>query len=426
MSQINIGLVGFGTIGGGVISLLNENKDLIKKRSGIDFEIKKIVDVDLEKLKKLQGISSSKRYQDILEDDNIDIVLELAGGVDFPYQLFNETMNAGKHFVTANKALLSKHMSSIFDLAKEKEKYIGFEASVAGGIPIIKTLRNSLVGNKIISIEGIINGTTNYILTQMEEKNINFNSALKKAQELGLAEADPTLDINGDDAASKIAILATLAFNQNINREDVYMKGIEDIELLDIQYAKELGYRVKLIAISRKCCSGEVEIRVHPSFVGEKNPLSDVKNEFNAVLIDSDFLGSSMYYGKGAGARPTASSVISDIVEIGTKIVMKKEYNKEALNITEEKKIKLISKTKSKYYIRIMTKDEPGILSKIATVLGNNNISIASVIQKDVGKQFIPMVFTTHEANEENFNKSINAIESFDFVDKVTYYRIID
>ncbi len=426
MEKINIGLVGFGTIGSGVVSLLSENGEAIRERTGIDFNVKYIVDKDLKKLSQLENYKTSDNYKDIIEDSSIDIVLELAGGVEFPHFLFKESMKSKKHFVTANKALLSKNFYDMFKETRENELYIGFEASVAGGIPVIKTIRNSLIGNKIKFLQGIINGTTNYILTQMEENNLDFQAALTNAQKLGLAEADPTLDVNGDDAASKIAILASLAFNQNIERNDVYMEGIEKLELIDVKYAKELDYKVKLIAISRINDKNEVEIRVHPTLVKNSNPLADVKNEFNAVLIDSDYLGMSMYYGKGAGSRPTASSVISDIVEIGNKIVNKKAYNKNTFLLSNNKKIKEMSKVKSKYYVRIMTEDKPGILAKVASVLGENSVSVASMIQTEGTGTYVPMVFTTHEAFEGNFIKSYNEIQKFDFVEKVVFYRILD
>lgn len=426
MQRIQIGLVGLGTIGGGLLALLNENAKLIARRTGIEFQITRVADKDTAKFSKLKNIKASADYKDIINDPDIQIVVELTGGVDFPWKLFQETVESGKHFVTANKALLSKKLLSMFELSRKNQAYIGFEASVGGGIPIIKTLRYSLVGNQILSIDGIINGTTNYILTQMTDKNLPFSEALKKAQELGFAEADPTLDINGDDAASKIAILASLSFNQNISRDDVYLEGIENIELIDIQNAGELDYTVKLVATCKIHEGDLVELRVHPTFVSNDNPLSQVENEYNAILVDTDFLGESMYYGKGAGARPTASAVISDIVELGGKICSKKGYNEHFFSLENSKKIKPISDIPSKFYVRIMTKDEPGILAKVTKVFGDNHISIASVIQKDTGKEFIPLVFCTHEAKEKDFQNSFQQIKSFNFVEKIVYYRTAD
>jgi homoserine dehydrogenase len=314
----------------------------------------------------------------------------------------------------------------MFRLARENERYIGFEASVGGGIPIIQTLRNSLVGNRIRSIEGIINGTTNYILTRMEEQDLDFETALVQAQDLGFAEADPTLDINGGDAASKIAILSAISFHQNITFDDVHVEGIENVKLSHVHDAQELGYSIKLIAMSRIDQNGEVEVRVHPALVSPKNPLSSIRNEYNAILVNSDYLGESMYYGKGAGPFPTASAVVSDIVEIGGKTIKKKEYNAYFFSLSEEKNTKPFSKIISRYYIRIMIKDVPGILAKIATVMGKHDISIASLNQKRSLEEFVPVIFTTQHATEKQFSEALKEIKNFDFVDNIVYYRIID
>ncbi|HCL57688.1 MAG TPA: homoserine dehydrogenase [Spirochaetia bacterium] len=426
MQKVKCALIGFGTIGGGVYDLLNQNKNLITERTGIDFQIKYIIDKDLTKIKNIKGVEISDDYQTALKDPEIEIVIELVGGTQFPYILFNECMKSGKHFITANKALLSERLYEMFEKAQEQNKYIGFEASVAGGIPIIQTIRTLLIGNKIQSIKGIINGTTNYILTKMSDEKLDFQIALKKAQELGFAEADPTLDLNGGDAASKLAVLASIAFNQNIKKEDVFTEGIENIELTDIQYAKEFNYIVKLIASSSIDESGKVEVRVQPMMVSEKNPLSSVKNEFNSILVDADFLGQSMYYGRGAGAYPTASAVVSDIVDIGNKIISKKEYNNHFFSISKDKKLKQSDELQSEFYMRIMTGEKPGILAKIGTVLGDHGISIAAVFQKDSDTEEVPVVFKTHQATEKQFQDSLKIINKFDFVKKLVYYRILN
>lgn len=426
MKKINIALVGYGVIGSGVLELLKQNHKIFSDKTGIDFEIKYIVDKDPSKLKGLKGIETTDNYKKAILDKEVSLIIELTGAIDFSYKLFEEASNEGKHFITANKALLSKKLLDMFAIARKNKTYIGFEASVAGGIPIIKTIRNYLIGNKILDIEGIINGTTNYILTKMTDENLEFNTALKKAQELGFAEADPTMDISGGDAASKLAILASISFNQNIQYDDVIKEGIDKIDLMDIQYAKELGYQIKLIGIARIVDGEGVEAHVHPTLVGNKNPLSSVKNEFNAILINADFLGLNMYYGKGAGSRPTATAVLSDIVEIGLKTAQGKEYNPQSFELSSKKQIRPLSSVVSKYYLRIMTEDKPGILAKIGTVLGDNGISLASVIQKDTEKDFAQVVFTTYKATETQFAASIETIKKFPFVKKTVYYRISD
>lgn len=426
MEKLTLALVGFGTVGSGLLSLLSENRKEIARKTGIDLELKYVIDQDLSKLSSLKGVQISNDYRTALNDPEVSLVVELTGGVDFPLRLFNETAAAGKHFVTANKALLSRHLYAMFEAARKNRIYIGFEASVAGGIPIIHTLRRSLAGNRIQAIEGIINGTTNYILTQMEEQGIDFPVALKQAQDLGFAEADPTLDINGGDAASKIAILAAISFNQNVEYDDVYAEGIEKVSIIDIEYAKKLGYRIKLLGISSLNAENEVDVRVHPCLVGDSNPLAGIRNEFNAVAVESDFLGLSMYYGRGAGARPTASAVVSDVIDIASRTLKKKEYNESFFMLSSEKKLRGMEKTESRYYVRIMTQDQPGILARIAQVFGENGISIATVIQLDTEQDFIPLVLTTHQAAEKQFQDSLTQIREFGFVDHVVYYRILD
>jgi len=429
MSKIKFGIVGAGTIGGGVVDLFVSNKEIIKKKTGLEFEISYLADIDDSKLKKIReyNIKTTKNFKDIINSD-VDIVVELVGGIDFAWQLYNEAIKNGKHFVTANKVLISDRVYEMFKIARENKKYIGFEASVAGGIPIIKTIKESLSANNILCIEGIINGTTNYILTKMHNNRLTFKDALLEAQKLGFAEVDPTLDINGKDAASKIAILASISSRQNITLKDVYVEGIDDIEYIDIEEAKDLGYVIKLIAMFKKDEDGNIEIRVNPSLVPTSNPLANINYEYNAVLVDCDFVGKTMYYGKGAGARPTSSAVFSDIIEIGSKIAFKKEFNPSEFFIEEKNSVKSHEDIYSKYYIRIITEDKVGILAKIARVMGDNNISISSLIQRDIYKKndLVPLVFTTHTAKEKDFLKATDIIKSFDFIKEIVYYRIVD
>ncbi|HOJ49608.1 MAG TPA: homoserine dehydrogenase [Spirochaetota bacterium] len=429
MKKIKFAIIGSGTIGGGVVDLFVSNIDIVKKKTGINFELSLVVDLDDSKLEKPKnyGIKVSKNYKDAIKSD-VDIIVELVGGIDFAWNLYNEAILNGKHFVTANKALIADRIYQMFKLARENKKYIGFEASVAGGIPIIKTIKESLLANKIECIEGIINGTTNYILTKMHKEKISFKEALLTAQKLGFAEADPTLDINGTDAASKIAILAAISSNQNIGLKDVYVEGINDIEFIDIKEAEDLGYVIKLIAMFKIDENNNIEIRVNPTLVSLSNPLANINNEYNAVLVAGDFVGKTMYYGRGAGARPTASAVFSDIIDIGNKIAFNKEYNPNLLFIDEENKVKSHEEIYSKYYLRLITEDKVGILAKIAKVMGDNNISISSLIQRDIYKKdgVVPLVFTTHIALEKDFFKAIELIKGFNFVKEIVYYRIID
>lgn len=428
MDTINLALIGYGTIGKGVATLLETNGKVLEEKTGISLSLKYVIDKDLEKLKPLKekGIICSDNFMDALNDKEVDIVIELAGGVDFPFLLFQKAMEKEKHFVTANKALLAKKLFEMFQTAKEKQLHIGFEASVAGGIPIIQTLRNSLVGNKIQSIEGIINGTTNYILTQMQEEDLPFSEALEKAQELGFAEADPTLDINGGDAAAKIAVLASIAFKKNINLDDVPVKGIEDVRLSDIQSAEEMGFKIKLIAHCAQDEQGKIDLSVGPSLIAEENPLSGIRNEFNAVLVNSDFLGESMYYGKGAGSFPTASAIASDIADIAVKITKKKVYNPSSYTICDEKSLKPLHEKQARYFIRIMTEDKPGILAKLASVLGENEISIASLMQRRSDEKLTPVILTTHEAREDQFWEAFGKLKKLDITQELVYYRILE
>lgn len=424
--KVTLALVGFGTVGSGLVDLLLKNKKEITHKTGVDIVLKYVIDQDLSKLSSLKDVVISDNYQTALKDKEVDIIVELTGNVAFAHKLFQESGQAKKHFVTANKALLSKELYTMFEEAQKNKIYIGFEASVAGGIPIINILRKYMTGNRIQEIEGIINGTCNYILTQMEESGLDFPEALKQAQKLGFAEADPTLDIGGGDAASKIAILASLSFNQNILYTDVYTEGIEKISIMDIQYAKTMGYRIKLLGLCNINQNQEVDVRVHPCLVKQFHPLWGIRNEFNAVAVESDFLGLSMYYGKGAGAYPTATAVISDVIDIASRILSKKEYNPNFFTLSKNKKIKNRDHISSRYYVRIMTQDKTGILARIAQVFGENSISIATVMQLESQQNFVPLILTTHEATEKQFQDSLLKIQEFDFVESVVYYRILD
>ncbi|MDH4127937.1 MAG: homoserine dehydrogenase [Spirochaetota bacterium] len=420
MKKINLGLIGLGVVGSGVYSILKENKKHILLRRGIELNVKKIAVKDITKKRSIDVDKSiiTSNIDDIINDTEINIVIELVGGIDFSFDLIKKSLEKNKHVITANKALLAIKGKELFGLANKNQLEIGFEASVGGGIPIIRTIKDALVGDKIKSIYGIINGTSNYILTKMVNENQDFNYALKRAQELGFAEADPTLDINGGDAAHKIAILASFAFNSIIPYDSIYCEGIDKIELNDIYYAKELGYTIKLLGIADEIMENQICVRVHPTLIPIDSPLANIKNEFNAILIDSHFLGNSMYSGKGAGMFPTANAVVSDIVEIAENIAYNIEFN-EYKNIHYSKKelVPLSSKC-YQYYLRFNTLDKPGILAKIAGIFGDNKISIARVIQKGKHKDsFVHLILETHDAYENDVQKAINIIDKLAIVD---------
>ncbi len=417
MPKVKIALAGFGTIGTGVIELLEGNKEIIKNRTGLEIEIKYIIDIDWETPRRVESITALKisDYKTALADPEIAIVIELIGGVDFAYKLVEKSLIAGKNVVTANKALLAERGMPLFQLAKENSKSIGFEGSVCGGIPIIRTVYEALSGEKIQSIYGIVNGTTNYILTKMTEDALDFDTALKQAQELGFAEkVNPSLDICGYDAAHKITILASLAFNTPIEYSQVYTQGIKNMELEDIYNADELGYIIKLLAVAKLDPDNTVEVRVNPTLVPKDNQLAFVRNEFNAVMIESEFLGNSMYFGRGAGSRPTATAVVGDVINIAKSLNNPDGYL--TYSQFNNYPVKKIGEIESRYYVRFNVIDKPGVLSKISGVFGNYQISIASVIQKERSKtDYVPLIMTTHAALEKNINQALDEIEKMDF-----------
>lgn len=417
MSRIGVALIGYGTIGNGVAEILQDNRDLIKNRTGVDIELMYAVDKDWDTPRRiaLKTAHKSSDYKEALNDPNVHVVVELVGGTGFAYTLVEESLKAGKNVVCANKALLAEKGAPLFALARNKKLSLGFEASVCGGIPVIRTVNDALAGDRIRSIHGIVNGTTNYILTKMFDENQSFETALKDAQKLGFAEADPTLDINGHDAAHKLAILASLAFNTSIDYKQIYAEGIDSIDLEDVRNARELGYVIKLLAITRLDSDGSIEVRVHPTLVPNENQLAFVRNEFNAVLIDSEYLTNSMYYGRGAGSRPTATAVVADIIDIAKF----KDTPDKTMKFSdfENRKLKPIGDIESRYYLRLNVLDKPGTLSRIAGILGNHSISLASVIQKERSEtDFVPLIMTTHSAIEKNIRSAIAEIEKESFI----------
>jgi homoserine dehydrogenase len=431
MKEVNIALLGFGTVGTGVYELLIKNSDLIKERIGIKPVIKKILVKDLKKKREVEVDKNllTTNVEEILKDPEISIVCELMGGIKPAKDYILKALQKGKEVVTANKAILAQHGDEIWEEARKRKRFFGFEASVGGGIPVIKTLKEALIGNNIKSIIGIINGTTNYILTRMLENNLNFKDALKSAQAKGYAEADPTLDIKGIDSAHKISILASLAFGFYIPVSKVYTEGIDQIDLMDLKFAKDFGYVVKLLAFALKR-KEKIEIRVHPALIPENHVLTSVRLNYNALYITGDFVGDVLLYGLGAGKEPTASAVVSDIIDaIEYSYFGKKPFIKYPLTKNNNFfNIRPIEEVEFKYYFRFSAIDKPGVLSKISGILGKNNISIASVVQ--IGRQkkkgSVPVVMLTHETKEKNVIKALQEIDKLDVVTAPTKkFRIL-
>jgi len=409
--EINIGLVGLGTIGSGVVKILKNNQDLIEKRTNIKLSLKKVCDLNLESAKEL-GLNENqltKDYNDLINDKDINIIIELIGGYDPAKDIILKALKAKKHVVTANKAVIAKHGKEIFKEAKDNNVSISFEAAVGGCIPIIKTIKENYAADNIKDIYGIVNGTTNYILTKMEE-GLSYEKALKQAQELGFAEANPEFDVEGKDAAQKLVILASLAFNANI-ADDILTWGITKINKNDIEYADGLGYKIKLLAIA-KHENHEIELRVHPTMIPKQHELASVKNELNAIYIIGENTTKSMLYGKGAGQLPTATVILGDVIDIAK--------GKNDQFYFKDIKTKDINKISSRYYLRYNVADKPGVLAKIATILADNDISIAAVQQKEINKDIVPVIMTTHEAQEESMMKAVKEINQLDVVKEDT------
>jgi len=417
---INVGIIGFGTVGTGTARILIENADIIRRRLGAPVVLKKISDIDIKRDRgiKLNGVQLTTNVHDVLGDPDIDVVVELIGGYKPAKEFILEAIRNKKHVVTANKALLAVHGEEIYSAAEKSGVTLGFEASVAGGIPILAAVRNGLAANHIRSIYGIVNGTCNYILTLMTNEGRKFDEVLKEAQAKGYAEADPTFDIEGIDSAHKLAILTMLAYGTPVKFDDIYTEGISKITPMDIEFAKELGYKIKLLAIT-KMVNGEVEARVHPTMLPESYPIATVDGVFNALSIVGDAVGSTMFYGRGAGDMPTGSAVVSDIIDIG-RDMLAGCTNREPVAAFRERsplKIRRMDDITSCYYLRFAAIDKPGVLSRISGVLGKNNISISSVIQKGRGEaEAVPLVMMSHEAVERDVRKALDEINRMDCV----------
>lgn len=428
-TPVNIGIIGFGTVGTGTVRILVQKRKELERRVGFPIILKRIADIDIKRdrgIRLPEGVLV-RDFREILDDPDIHIVAELIGGINPAKEIILGAIKKGKHVVTANKALLAISGHVIFDTAKRKGVEVGFEASVAGGIPIIKIIRESLVGNNIQSILGIINGTSNYILTKMTEEGIDFLTALADAQRLGYAEADPTLDIKGVDSAHKLSILAALSFGIPFSLRKIYTEGITDLSQLDIRFAGELGYTIKLLAIAKQKVK-DVEMRVHPAMLPSGHILSSVNGVYNAVFIEGDAIGQGLFYGKGAGEMPTGGAVVSDIVDIARNINSGCIKRMKDVGIPErpELRVKKMEEVLSCYYLRFYAIDKPGVLSKISGILGSYNISIKSVIQKERKKEkAVPLVMMTHRAREKDVVNALKEINRLSVVSgKTVYIRV--
>jgi homoserine dehydrogenase len=419
MKKINVGLIGFGNIGSGVVKILRDKKSLLSEKTGLDININKICDQDISSKRSISVNKSmlTRNPKDIIENPQIDIMVELIGGIHPAREFIIEALKKGKNIVTANKALLALHGQELFLEASERGKIIYFEASVGAGIPIIKSLREGLVANKFNSILGILNGTSNYILSSMSKYNRTFNEALKEAKIKGFAEKDPVLDIEGIDSAHKLILLTYLSFGRMINIRDVFIEGISHISLADINYAKELGFEIKLLAIAQRE-GDDLEVRVHPTLVPQDHLLASVDGVFNAIYLEGDLAGDLLFYGPGAGQLSAASAVVSDIVDLTKDI--KAGLFRPMMNTVCDKSVKRLRKideTFSRYYIRFAALDKPGVLAKISGVLAKFGISIASVKQKEkIKAQTVPIVMITYEAKEKDLRNALNMINRLDAI----------
>ena len=416
---INVGIVGMGVVGTGVAKILLNQGRLLSERTGTRFVLKTVVDLDWERERgvDLTGVQTATDFEALVTDPEIDIIVETVGGIEPAFTMIRRALAAGKHVVTANKALLALKGRTLFQEARGHGVELRFEASVGGGIPIIKSLREGLVANKIMSMYGIINGTSNYILTRMHREGLDFDAALREAQAKGFAEADPTLDVGGGDAAHKLTILASLAAGGFVDFDAIPVEGITDLTALDINFAKDFGYVVKLLAIYR-FSEEKIDLRVHPTLVPGDHLLAAVNNELNAVFITGDYVGDTMFYGPGAGQTPTASAIVSDLVDLAHNIQRGKPVTTRTINPEKQVALFSLEEITNRFYLRLFTLDQPGILAQIAGVLGRYAISISSVVQLETHgeESYVPIVLLTHEASEKAMAKALTAIKEFPFV----------
>lgn len=422
MSDIYVGLIGFGTVGAGVARLLQQNAQVIQDRTGSRVVLKKIADLDVTTDRGVtleEGVLTTK-VDDVLCDPEISIVIELIGGYEPARTFVLKAIENGKHVVTANKALLALHGDDIFAAAQRKGVEVLFEAAVGGGIPVLSAIKGNLAGNNFQTVLGILNGTCNYILTRMTQEGADFGDVLKTAQELGYAEADPTFDIEGIDTAHKISLLVSLCFGTRVDFKSIYTEGISAVSALDINFARDFGYKIKLLAIGKRD-NNQVEIRVHPTMIPVGHPIADVDGVFNSIRLTGDFVGAVMFIGRGAGMDPTASAVVGDLVEVSRNMLAGASRRTAPLGYLDAAvstlPIKPMGEIISKYYIRFSAQDKPGVLAKIAAALGTHNISIESMIQqgRNAGET-VPIVIMTHEAKEQDIRAALSEIDAYDVI----------
>jgi homoserine dehydrogenase len=429
--MVNVGLIGFGTVGAGVAKLILESGDLIAAKTGIRLNLSCVVDLDVDTPRPValpDGILTTDVQA--LTHESIDIVVELIGGTGYARTLQLDMLKAGKHVVTANKALLAEHGKELYQVAREMKRCIAFEASCAGGIPIVSAILTGLAANDIQGMYGIVNGTCNYILSNMSAKGTGFAETLAQAQEKGYAEADPALDINGGDSTHKLAIMGSLAFGCEITLEDIFREGIEDISIDDIRYGQELGYTLKLLAIGQKHDNGKISLRVHPAFILNDCALARVDGPFNAVSMFGDAVGEVMFYGRGAGMMPTASAVVADVIEVAMGNSCNTfEHTRIAPRAEVASRIESIDECVSRFYIRVMAKDHPGVMATCTRILADHQISISGALQHEAKAPHacVPVVITTHETQEKNMMAAIKDLtDSHVITGQPRCIRIVD
>jgi homoserine dehydrogenase len=420
--EVRIGLLGLGTVGAGVAKILQSRRQMLEERAGARLVLAAVADTDLTRAREGLDLKSLPLTGDaarVLADPSINVVIELVGGLEPARSFISRALAAGKHVVTANKALLAHHGVELYEEARRAGVALGFEAAVAGGIPLIRAVKDGLVANQVLSLAGIVNGTCNYILSKMTDEGLDFSLVLKEAQAHGYAEADPTLDIEGMDSAHKLQILVALAFRTFVDLKHIHTEGISRVTAQDIDYARELGYRIKLLAIAKATApdvpgGAGVEVRVHPTMIPAASPLAAVSGVFNGIFLTGDAVGDLMFYGRGAGQMPTASAVLSDVIEIARRIahgipslaIELPSVGSAPLPLTPMEAIRC------RYYLRVTAQDRPGVLSKVAGILGENDISIANVIQKGRGvREAVPVVMLTHEARERDMRAALAKID---------------
>ncbi|MBE0621881.1 MAG: homoserine dehydrogenase [Burkholderiales bacterium] len=432
MNPISVGLLGIGTVGGGTWNVLARNQEEIQRRAGRGIRITKVADKDLARARQLVGDQAAVTADawEVVNDPAIDIVVELIGGYGIARELVLKAIENGKHVVTANKALLATHGNEIFAAAQSKGVMVAFEGAVAGGIPIIKALREGLTANRIEWIAGIINGTSNFILSEMRDKGLAFDTVLKEAQRLGYAEADPTFDIEGIDAAHKLTIMSAIAFGIPMQLDKAYTEGISALTQADIRYAEQLGYRIKLLGITRRTPEG-IELRVHPTLIPARRLIANVEGVMNAILVKGDAVGATLYYGAGAGAEPTASAVVADLVDVTRMHTADPEHRVPHLAFQPDQlsdiAILPMEEVVTSYYLRMRVVDRPGVLADITRILADRSVSIDAMVQKEPseGEELVDIIMLTHETREKQINAAIVAIEALPVVSgKVTRIRL--